>query len=305
MKINVIGGINVDIEGTPYGELLYQDSNPGAISINFGGVGRNVVENIARLGGAVKMISVAGDDFAGREAVNQLEKLGVDTRGIRILKNKTTAMYLSILNKDKDMEIAMCDMHIIEAIDEAFIDESLDSSDDFEILGVDCNFKEDILRYICDKASDKLLFLEPVSAAKAARAKDIIGKFDIIKPNRFEAEVLAGISISSEEDLHKAGNIFLEKGVKEIYITLNKDGVYYRTKETEGIMKPKDTKIVSATGAGDSFSGAILLGKAKGFNPEKISQFGVTVAAISMESNSAVNPELTYEEVIKREKIYD
>lgn len=305
MKISVIGGINIDIEGTPHEELLYQDSNPGAISINFGGVGRNVVENIARLGGSVKMISVAGDDFAGRGAVQQLKKLGVDTSGIRLLKNKTTAMYLSILNKDKDMEIAMCDMHIIEAIDEEFIDESLDNSDDFEILGVDCNFAEEILKHICDKASDKVLFLEPVSAAKAVRAKDIIGKFDVIKPNRLEAEVLAGISISSEEDLHEAGNIFLEKGVKEIYITLNKEGVYYRTKDTEGIIKPKYADIVSATGAGDSFSGAILLGKAKGFTPEMISKFGIAVASISMESKSAVNPELTYERVIKREKIYD
>lgn len=305
MKIKVIGGINVDIEGTPYEELQYQDSNPGSISINFGGVGRNVVENIARLGGDVGMISVAGDDFAGREAVLQLEKLGVDISGIKLIENKTTAMYISILNKDNDMEIAMCDMNIIESIDESFIDESLDNSEDFGILAVDCNFTEKVLRYICDKVDDKILFLDPVSAAKAVRAKDIIGKFDIIKPNRFEAEVLTGISILNDEDLHEAGNIFLEKGVKEIYITLNKQGVYYRTKETEGIIKPKYTKLISATGAGDSFSGAILLGKAKGLNSEQISEFGITVAGISMESKSAVNHNLTYAEVINREKWYD
>ena len=64
-EITVIGGINIDIEGMPYEELIYKDSNPGRIRMSYGGVGRNITENIARLGGDVAMVSVAGDDYMG------------------------------------------------------------------------------------------------------------------------------------------------------------------------------------------------------------------------------------------------
>ena len=63
--ITVIGGINIDIEGCPRKALLPSDSNPGDISISFGGVGRNIVENGARLGADVGLISLTGEDFLG------------------------------------------------------------------------------------------------------------------------------------------------------------------------------------------------------------------------------------------------
>ncbi len=43
-EISIIGGINIDIEGLP-GALQPEDSNPGKISLAYGGVGRNIVEN--------------------------------------------------------------------------------------------------------------------------------------------------------------------------------------------------------------------------------------------------------------------
>lgn len=50
-EITIVGGINIDIEGSPFEKLKYQDSNPGRINLAFGGVGRNITENAARLGG--------------------------------------------------------------------------------------------------------------------------------------------------------------------------------------------------------------------------------------------------------------
>ena len=40
-EITIIGGINIDIEGCPFGSLKAEDSNPGKISLAYGGVGRN------------------------------------------------------------------------------------------------------------------------------------------------------------------------------------------------------------------------------------------------------------------------
>ena len=74
--ITIIGGINIDIEGRPYNKLKYEDSNPGKISISYGGVGRNIAENAARMGEKVAMISFIGNDQMGIGAKNHLAQIG-------------------------------------------------------------------------------------------------------------------------------------------------------------------------------------------------------------------------------------
>ena len=69
----IVGGINIDIEGSPYAALRPADSNPGKVGISYGGVGRNIVENIARLGGNVGMVSLTGEDAMGIDARKNLE----------------------------------------------------------------------------------------------------------------------------------------------------------------------------------------------------------------------------------------
>ena len=74
--ITIVGGINIDIEGRPYAPLRREDSNPGKISIAYGGVGRNITENVARMGGRAAMISMIGEDHMGRAAREHLRELG-------------------------------------------------------------------------------------------------------------------------------------------------------------------------------------------------------------------------------------
>ena len=66
----VIGGANVDIGCTPYNELIPEDSNPGRITITFGGVGRNIAHNLANLGVNTKLITAVGNDPFGNEILN-------------------------------------------------------------------------------------------------------------------------------------------------------------------------------------------------------------------------------------------
>ena len=185
-KIIIVGGINIDIEGSPYAQLRPADSNPGKVGISYGGVGRNIVENIARLGGSVGMVSLTGEDAMGLDAKKHLESLGVDAAYIEQVPGESTGMYLSILNDKNDMELAICNMDIFKKITPAFLEERLSYLEQAEIVGVDCNLDFEALDYIT-KTLKVPLFLEPVSASKAERVKDMIGRFHTIKPNCIEA----------------------------------------------------------------------------------------------------------------------
>ena len=300
-KITVVGGINIDIEGSPFEKLKYHDSNPGRINLAFGGVGRNIAENAARLGGDVAMVSVIGDDQMGKAAKMELEDLGVDTSCIRTLQGRNSAMYLSILDDRKDMELALCDMDIIEAITPAFLEDYRDFIAGSGIIALDGNLSEELLCCCVEMFRGIPVFFDPGSSAKAVKARNCLGGFDSIKPNIIEAEILTGITIDGDEDVRRAADRLLEKGVKRVFITLNRDGVYYRDSESEGFIRPADNlKIVSATGAGDSFSATILLGSVQQRKTDEIARMGMAAASIAMESGGAVNREMNLKELLRR-----
>ena len=298
--ITVIGGINIDIEGSPFNKLRREDSNPGRISLSYGGVGRNITENIARIGGDVAMVSVIGEDQMGRGAKEELQELGVDVSGVEILAGRNSAMYLSILNEDKDMELAISDMDIVNVITPRFLDKHRELLLGSKAIALDTNLSEETLEYAADILEKTPLFLDPVSVTKAVKARKIIGKFECIKPNVMEAEALSGLKITSEEELRAAGGWFIQQGVKKVFITLNKEGVYYRSPDREGFIRPKDISPVSATGAGDSFSAAILIGMVRGLDIEEIAKIGMAAAQVTMESPGAVNKAISKAEIERR-----
>lgn len=298
--ITIIGGINIDIEGRPFKALRYEDSNPGKISISYGGVGRNITENVARMGGKAAMISVIGDDYMGLGAKEHLRKLGVDVSGIDVKNNMTSAVYLSILNDKSDMELAISDMDVVRYIFPEVLERNAELLLSSKVIAVDGNLQKETIEYAAEKFSDVPIFFDPVSTSKAVRAAGVLGKLACIKPNIMEAEALSGIKINGEGDLKKAGSWFIDRGVGMVFITLNKDGVYYRNKEEEGFIRPGKVKIASATGAGDSFSAAILIGMAEGLGIKDIAKLGMAAAQITMESSQAVNHDMCKEEIERR-----
>lgn len=299
-EISILGGITADIEGLPYGKLMYGESNPGKVSMSYGGVGRNIAENLARMGTSVSFASIAGDDFPGRGAVRELSELGVNVDQVRLLPEENTAVYMSILNIVGDMELALNNMDIFERISYDFIDDVIKKMQQSKAVGIDTNLTEEALDYATRKLKGLPIFLDPVSAAKAERAKNIIGRFHTIMPNRMEAEVLTGMNILSEEELQKGGQWFLQQGVKNIFITLAAGGVFYMNDQESGFIRPKEVKIASTTGAGDAFSAGVIHSFVKGLDIKAAAEFGMAAASIAMESKSAVSPNMSEKNIVDR-----
>ncbi|MEG2247229.1 MAG: PfkB family carbohydrate kinase, partial [Peptostreptococcaceae bacterium] len=92
------------------------------------------------------------------------------------------------------------------------------------------------VEYILEKLNGQTKFiLDPVSASKAKHVKHLIEKFHTIKPNRYEAEIMCGFKIKNEKDLRMAGKYFLNLGIKNVFITLDEEGIYY----TDGVQEGK------------------------------------------------------------------
>ena len=257
--ITVIGGIRANIVVKAFEQLMAAQENKATVEASYSGTGRNIAENLGRMGADVALAAV------------------------------------SVLNIVGDLEFAAANSDIYKAMSQEQLEKASEKINSSKVVCADGTLEEDVLRYIA-KNTDAVLLFDPHSEEGAEKAKAFIGDFDIIKPNRGEASVLCGMDIFSEEQLKEAGQWFVDQGVNKVFITMSGGGVYYREGTREGILHPdKVLPFVYEDGAGDAFSAAIADGAAKGMDIEAMAAYGMKAAAIAMECKTAVNPAMSRE----------
>ena len=78
----VIGGANMDICGCSHDNLRIGDSNPGKVRTSAGGVGRNIAENLARLGTDTRLLSAVGNDQYGHHLLEVSQRQPQGRKGV-------------------------------------------------------------------------------------------------------------------------------------------------------------------------------------------------------------------------------
>ena len=142
----VVGAAGVDIVGRLEGELQSGTSNPAKIRFSFGGVARNVAENLARLGQPVRLITAIGCGRYGDQLLTQLETAGVDVDAVLRTADFSTGSYLAILGETGELQYALDDMHAAEALTSDYLREHTDLFKDASLLFLDANLPEKTIR---------------------------------------------------------------------------------------------------------------------------------------------------------------
>ncbi len=289
----VIGGAAMDITGFPKDKLRMEDSNPGTMKTSMGGVGRNIGENLARLGVGVKMLTALGDDVYGHKIISSCEALGMDFSNAMILRDEDTATYLAIMDEDGDMLVAISNMGIIERINIDFIKKNEKLIRGASAVVVDTNLDQKVIEYIATEFANCPLFVDTVSSAKSEKLRRVVGAFHTIKPNKLEAELLSGINILTESDLIAAKDWFIKAGVKQVFISLGKDGVLYGDENHHYKSEIEPVNMVSATGAGDAFMAGLVYGHINRLGMEKTVKIAQVMSALTVSSEMTIHPEMS------------
>ncbi|MBF8984085.1 carbohydrate kinase family protein [Lutibacter sp. B2] len=298
----VFGASVVDILGFSSVKYRPYDSTPGNIKMSFGGVCRNIAENIARVGVNTKFISILGNDQKGRRMLDHSKVIGYDMEDSLILENGSTPTYMAILDENGEMVSAIADMKSIGEMNFEFIDSKGDIIRNSEYTFLDADDPEN-LEYILTKFKGETEFiLDPISAAKAKNIKHLIKYFHTIKPNRQEAEVLAGFKIKTDRDLKKAADYFLSIGIKNVFISLDEDGIYYSTAVESGKIKANNVVVKNVTGAGDSFVAGLGYAYMNNIDMEETVKFSIAMSIITICHEKTINPNMNYELVKKTMK---
>ncbi len=295
----VIGGVNIDIGGVPDAKLVDRDSNPGRTVFSLGGVGRNIAHNIRLLGISVKLMTAMGGDVYGEQIAQNCEELGIEIQDSIKVSQENTSTYLYIADENGDMKLALSDMRIYEHLTPEYIQNKLELINRGRVVVIDTNIPTKTIEFICEK-SKAPVFADPVSGTKAEKLFNVLDKLYAVTPNRHEAEILSGVAIMCDADLKKAAKAILQKGVKNVFITLGEKGVYCANEDEAFLLEGKASKVVSTTGAGDSFTAGLVLGFTKRLGLREMAQLGIAAASITIESELAINPLMNVSEVEMR-----
>jgi len=291
--VSVIGGLNIDLQGSSNNPILLNNSNPGEISMSAGGVGRNIAENISRISIDSKIFSYVGNDSFGRFVIKKTQEVDVDTSYIKKHKKFPTSQYLSVLDDNNDMLVSISDMRIIDAM----CIEDIESWDNVlrksSIIVIDTNIPIAVIEYITNQYKNIPLFLDPVSISKTSKIINIIGKFHTVKPNRYEAELITGINIIDKESMLKAAKIIFDKGCKQIFITLGSEGVFYYDGKEYGQYLYDGNEIKSANGAGDAFTAGVVYGFLKLNNIKETAIYASIASVIALKSKNTISNKLS------------
>ncbi|GIU47131.1 carbohydrate kinase [Shewanella sairae] len=298
----VIGGANMDILGRPLNTLQVGDSNPGSVSCSPGGVGRNIAENLARLGSNTHLISALGKDTYGQMIMSQCQQAGIDMKACIHLDEFATSTYLSVLDGDSDMHVAINDMAILDRLSVAVLRSHEEVLRRADLIVVDANLSAESLEYILSNFSDRPIFVDTVSCAKAKKIAPFLSSIHTLKPNLKEAEQLSGISISHYDELPELANWFHKQGVKRIFLSLGSDGVFYSDDGSQALVPAIPVAMVNANGAGDAYLAGLAHGWIQEWNTEQSNKFAMGAAVVALSHLATINPnmsEITVKRVIK------
>lgn len=293
-EVCVIGGCNIDFIAKSFEKINMKDSNPGTLEYSFGGVAKNIAENLLKMGIENKFISVFGDDVYSREIKDYLKKIRLDFSNSKFLTNRGMSNYISILDENNDLFTAISSMEVLDEINIEFISKLIDLIKSYKYIVMDTNLREDVLEYICKNCPNSKIIVDCVSRKKALKIKKLLKYIYLLKPNIYEAEELTDVPYKNESDLEKIVNVFLEKGVQKVFISMGEKGILYADKNENGIVRIKDKlKIENTSGCGDAAMSGIIFGVVNENDILECAKLGNIAGFITAQSMDTVSKDIS------------
>jgi len=287
-KVLVIGSYNVGL--TVMGDRMPKLGETiigNHFDMGPGGKGSNQAIAIARLGGEVTFLARIGDDVFGRNAMELFVREGIDTAFIKVDGDAHTGAGIIFVDKDGHNCIGVAPganyKLTTEDLDEA---EELFKSCKFLLMQLETPLA--VVYHAIKKAKDNgiTVILDPAPGQKLD--DEYLSMIDILTPNETEAEIITGQAVTDAESAVKAARVLVGRGVKNVIVTLGKEGCVLVTEQGQQLYPAKKVDAVDTTGAGDAFNGGFVYALAAGGPIEQAIEFGTIAGALSVMSIGVV-----------------
>lgn len=300
--VAVYGGANIDIQARCDQRYRPSDSNPGSASMSLGGVGRNIADNLARLGVATELVSVFGGDESAAILADGCRALGIEVGQSLILPDEATSRYICILDADGSLVGAVAAMGAMERFGPSELAARFGPGDAADLVVIDANLPADTIALAAERWRDKPMLLDTVSVSKASRAARLVGRFSLLKPNVPEARALLGLAPGDESDhsaeaLRSLGQRLLDRGVREPFISLGSGGLFWMADGDCGIASPLSLPVVNVSGAGDAAAAALVWATIHNESLRQKARLAIAAASLCASSLEVVSAQMSAQRI--------
>ncbi len=259
MKIAVIGSTMMDV-------VSYTDTVPAAgetreardFHMAGGGKGANQAVAAAKLGAEVLFVTAVGDDVFGETCRKNYEACGIDTRYVMTAKGKPNGVATILVEESGQNRILICkganDALTPERLREA---EPVIAECGLIVLQLEIPLETVYEAIEQGKRHDIPVLLNPAPAQPGLEVDRIVS-CEFFVPNETELALLTGLETDTEEGVLQAANTLLEKGIKNVIVTMGSRGSLWVTKDGAKQVSAEKVKAVDTTGAGDSYIGCFV-----------------------------------------------
>ena len=292
-KVLVIGSSNVDYmircKAFPKrGETVVGNS----FMQNLGGKGLNQAVAASLTGADVTFLTALGNDSGKDFILNGLKPYNLKVVPIKKRTSTGSAMIL-VEDKTSENEIVINGGANL-LLNNKNIDSNINLIKECDYILLQLEIDINTIEYIIKKAKEfnKIVIL---NTAPYKKLNDyIITNADYLTPNQVELKALAGNQFDNLED-----NIdyLLNKGVKNLIITLGKEGSLFVNKNTRLIIPAYKVKAIDSTGAGDCYNGFFVGALAIGYDLKNALDIASKASALSVTKEGTITSYPTMEEI--------
>ena len=302
MSIVVVGTAFVDIKGFPENTYIPQGRNAGRVEYIHGGVGRNVVEDIANLELRPIYIGLVDDSPMGRDVLDKLNSQKVCTDYV-ITTPDGLGTWLAVFDSNGDVAGSISrrphTYPLLELLEEK--GDEIFAQADSVVLQADIN--RDVVRKIFELARkyDKKVYSVVSNMSIVASRREFLQEFDCFICNQQEAGLLFRDEYSSLSP-EKMGAILTEKvrqmGMSAMVVTMGGQGSVYADRHgLQGFCPARSVPVKDTTGAGDAFCAGVASGLTYGKSLPEAVELGTRLAAAVITSLENVCPRFCPEEL--------
>lgn len=293
----VIGAAGLDIKGHSYAAPQTRTSNPGQVRNSYGGVGRNIAENLARLEVDTILLSVVGGDSQGDIIMAHAAAAGVDVTHVLQITDGRSGSYVAIMDETGDLAIAVSDYDIMERLDPAYLDQKSFLFDEACMVITDLNVSAEAVAKIVELCQHYQvpLCVDPTSPARASKIRPYLDKVYLIAPNAAETVSLCDLPdpFPDMDSAIQTAKKLVTMGPDIVIVTLGEKGVAYANHTEAGHIVARKSEVLDSTGAGDALSAAVIFGLVNDLSLDEAMRLGIAAATLTLHSRESVVPELT------------
>ncbi|MEZ4828118.1 MAG: carbohydrate kinase family protein [Bacteroidia bacterium] len=288
--ITVIGGIIMDIKAHPQSLLRLYSSNPARLTYSAGGVGRNIAENLARLGAPVVLLGAVGEDEWGKKLLDECTSAGIDTHLIRKVSDAATSVDISFMDNAGDLYISCTEMDISSKVDLNYLQSCADILGGSSYLVADTNIPIESLQYLVSfsRAHHIPLVIDPVSYEMTGKVARLHGDIYLITPNQMEWEIFRELNGTPT--------------IQEVVVTAGAEGIRWFSggDHEAGQSYPAfPARVTDSVGAGDALVSGLVYGLFNGKTLYEAIHWGMAAAALTLETDATVNPAMSPEAIMQ------